>query len=61
MIADGAWRAEVAARLRAADLDATIYAREEADHFAAAIEYLLEHHERLQVEADRQPIHIGRG
>jgi hypothetical protein len=40
-------------------LDATIYAREEADHFAAAIEYLLEHHERLQSEGGRAAVRVG--
>jgi hypothetical protein len=59
MIADGAWRAEVAARLRAANLDATIYAREEAEHFAAAIEYLLEHHGRLRSEGGRAAVRVG--
>lgn len=61
MISDRAWRAEVAAKLRAVDLDRTLYDRQEGQHFATAMEYLLEHHERLRAEGGREPIRIGPG
>jgi predicted O-linked N-acetylglucosamine transferase (SPINDLY family) len=60
MITDGVWRAELRARLETADLDATIYGREEGTHFATAMEYLLDHHRRLQAEGGREPIRIGK-
>jgi hypothetical protein len=60
MITDGAWRAELRARLETADLDAAIYGREEGTHFATAMEYLLDHHGRLQAEGGREPIRIGK-
>lgn len=58
MIMDAPWRAALAAKLQAADLDNTIYARQEADHFAAAVRYLLEHHEPLKAAGGTSPVRV---
>ncbi|HVX84439.1 MAG TPA: hypothetical protein VH253_06450 [Phycisphaerae bacterium] len=52
MITDNAWRESLHARLQAADLDATVYSPREATHFAAAIDYLMQNHERLRNDRD---------
>ncbi len=58
MIQDDAWRGALRQRLEAADLEATIYDRAEAGHFARAINYLTENHARLSAGTDRTAIRI---
>jgi hypothetical protein len=59
LIHDDACCTEVTARLRAADLDATVFSTRHADAFRRAVDYLSTHHERLRAEDSRAPIRIA--
>ena len=58
LIHDDAWREELAARLRAADLDQTVFSTEHAASFRRALDYLIENNDRLKGEGSREPIVI---
>jgi hypothetical protein len=58
LIHNDARRADVTARLRAADLDATVFSTRDADAFRRAVDYLGARHERLRAEGSRTPIRI---
>jgi predicted O-linked N-acetylglucosamine transferase (SPINDLY family) len=60
LIHDDPWRESLVERFRRADLDATIYDRSDADHFIAAIDYLIENHGRLKAGSDRAPLRFPR-
>ncbi len=60
LIHDDAYREACAARLRALDLDATVFSRADARYFRKAVDYLIAHHDRLRREPDRTPIRIER-
>ena len=54
------YRAVMQERLDNADLDGTVFARDEGAAFRRAVDFLVANHERLKVEPDRSPICIGR-
>lgn len=58
LIHDDPWREELTNRLRAADLDRTIYSDANAASFCRAIEYLIANHDRLKLDPVRKPIRI---
>ncbi len=58
LIHDDERREAVAMKLRAADLDATIFSTEHAPAFGRALDYLIANHERLKAESSRDPIVI---
>lgn len=58
LVNDDAYRSEIRERLLAADLENTIYAKEEAKNFAKAIDYLIENHEQLQQDGSKEPVRI---
>jgi hypothetical protein len=60
LIHDEEWRDSLENRLRTADLQNTIFGREDAKYFKQAIDYLIANHERLQRAKDRSPIRIER-
>jgi predicted O-linked N-acetylglucosamine transferase (SPINDLY family) len=60
LIHDDEYRAGLQTRLDRADLEGTIFDRSDARYFAKAIAYLIEHHSRLRLGADRSPIRIER-
>ncbi len=45
-------------RLRAADLDATVFSTRHADAFRRAVDYLGTHHGRLRAEGTRAPVRV---
>jgi predicted O-linked N-acetylglucosamine transferase (SPINDLY family) len=61
MIDDDDYRQEMAARIRAVDLDATVYSREAEPYFKRAIEQLLTRHEEYQHDETRAPIYVTKG
>jgi predicted O-linked N-acetylglucosamine transferase (SPINDLY family) len=58
LIHDDPWREELTARLRAADLDRTVFSDADAPAFRRAIEFLIANHGRLKAQPDRKPIRI---
>ncbi len=58
LIHDDRRREEFAAKLRAADLNATVFSTEHASSFRLAVDYLIENHERLKGDGSREPIVI---
>jgi len=55
---DDGYREEISQQLRETDLDARIFRDDSTQYFRKAIDYLIEHHERLQREPSREPIFI---
>jgi hypothetical protein len=47
-------------RLDRADLDATVFARDEGVSFRKAVDFLVANHEHLRDDPDRSPIRITR-
>ena len=60
LVNDDAFRADLQARLDRADLDTTVFARDEGASFRKAVDFLVANHERLKRESDRTPIRIDR-
>jgi hypothetical protein len=60
LIHDDALREASAARIRKADLNATIFDRSDARYFHKAIDYLIANHERLSRDKNRSTIRIER-
>lgn len=60
LIGDNAYRDTLQARLDQADLDTTVFARDEGAYFRKAVDFLVANHERLRQEQDRTPIRIAR-
>ncbi len=58
LIHNDEWREELTAKLRAADLGATVFSTEYASSFRRALEYLVANDERLKAEGSREPIVI---
>lgn len=58
LIHDDAWREEMTARVRQADLERTIFSDADASSFRRAVEFLLANHDRLRAEPGRKPIRI---
>lgn len=56
LIDDDAYRAGLQGRLDAADLDATVFRRDEARDFREAFDFLLANHDRLKAEGGRAPV-----
>jgi predicted O-linked N-acetylglucosamine transferase (SPINDLY family) len=59
LIHDDSHREALTAKLRDADLDATIFSTEHASSFPRAIEYLIANHDRLKTTGSRAPIVIA--
>jgi hypothetical protein len=60
LIDDEPYRADLQARLDRADLDATVFARDEGASFRKAVDFLVANHDCLQRDPDRSPIRIAR-
>ncbi|MEM6492059.1 MAG: hypothetical protein AAF684_09215, partial [Pseudomonadota bacterium] len=58
LIDDAAYRDRLVKRLRVADIESTLLATDDAAFFKQAIDYALEHHDRLKAERGRTPIRI---
>jgi predicted O-linked N-acetylglucosamine transferase (SPINDLY family) len=59
LIHDDDFRDRLQARLDRVDLDSTLFDRSEARAFRAAVDLLVENHERFRAQADRSPIRIA--
>jgi hypothetical protein len=59
LIHDDSFRSQIRERLIATDLDAAIFDASSADSFREAVDYLIEHHERLVREPDRRALRFG--
>ncbi len=59
LIEDDAWRNELGRRLRAADLDKSIFSTADARYFRDAVEFLVAEHAQLQSSGDRNPLRVG--
>ena len=58
LVHDDAWRNELTARIRAADLESTVFTESDAPAFRRAVEFLIANHKRLRSEPDRRAIRI---
>src|SRR5205085_9308298 len=58
LIHDDHKRADVTARLQAADLDVTVFSTRHAPAFRRAVDYLIANHEALRQEGAKTPIRI---
>ncbi|MHB2018623.1 MAG: O-linked N-acetylglucosamine transferase family protein [Candidatus Xenobia bacterium] len=58
LIRDVTYRQSLCDRIRDMDLDATVYGALDVPHFKAAIDYLMQNHERLAAEGSREPIEL---
>jgi predicted O-linked N-acetylglucosamine transferase (SPINDLY family) len=58
LVHDDAWRGDLTARLRAADIDNTIFSNADAPSFRRAVDFLIANHDRLKGQPGRQPIRI---
>jgi predicted O-linked N-acetylglucosamine transferase (SPINDLY family) len=59
LIENDEWRDQLGRRLRAADLDQSLFSTADARYFRDAIELLVAEHARLQSSGARSPIRIG--
>ena len=60
LINDDDERAAVEAKVKAADLDNTVFGTGDAKYFQKALDYLIENHDRLKGDPDPSPIRIER-
>lgn len=58
LINDPGYRDRLRTRLEGVDLDATLYTKEEVPHFRAAVDFLMQNHDRLKAEGSRDPIRV---
>jgi predicted O-linked N-acetylglucosamine transferase (SPINDLY family) len=59
LVDDVAWRSEWEQRIRALNLDATMFAETNGEYFLEVVDHLIANHDRLKGEKSRPPIRIG--
>jgi hypothetical protein len=58
LVHDDAWREDLTARLRAADINNSIFSTADAPSFRRAVDFLIANHDRLKAQPGRLPIRI---
>lgn len=59
LVEDTQWRADCERKIRALDLNATMFAEHNGEYFLEVVDYLVANHDRLKNERAKPPIRIG--